>query len=286
MRAAVRFEGTGKRFRGREGRPVEALAGLDFAAEAGAITCLLGPTGCGKTTALRLAAGLEAPDAGRVLVGGAPPASDGAGVGFVPQQHTLFPWLRLVDNVAFPLRLQGRPRRERRRTAAALLARVGLGERTRAFPHECSGGMRQRAMLARLLAGGATRWFLDEPFASLDERTRHHLQALLPSLRDERGLDILFVTHDIDEAVALADRIVVLTPGPGRVAATLEVDLARPRDRLSTAFSGLAEAARRHLESAILREEGRAGPDPRGVLPAGASEMEEQKEGGERREGG
>ncbi len=240
-----------KAFRVAAGQTVRALDGLTCRGATGAITCLVGPTGCGKTTALRMAAGLAAPDEGRVRVHGISPVDACRTLGYIPQQHTLFPWLRIQDNVAFPLRMRGVGRAERRRQADELLARVGLAGRGRAHPHECSGGMQQRVMLARQLATGATHWLLDEPFASLDERTRHHLQHLLLELRRDRDLSILFVTHSIEEAVFLADRIVLLSPGPGRVIHTLDLAENRLRDRLSTAFAGHMESVRRSLESAI-----------------------------------
>jgi len=186
-----------------------------------------------------------------VTVAGVAPAEASRRIGYVPQQPSLFPWLRIDDNVALPLRLRGMPRAERRIQAQTVLARVGLAERAKAYPHECSGGMQQRVMFARQLAAHATHWLLDEPFAALDERTRHRLQALLLDLRTSDGLSMLFVTHSIEEAVALADRIVIVGLAPGRVVRTLEVADSHPRDRLSSAFFAYMADVRRQLASAL-----------------------------------
>ncbi len=252
MSEAFAFDEVDKRFASRDGACVTALSGLTFRGELGAVTCLLGPTGCGKTTALRLAAGLEEPDGGCVLINGRAPTAHRAALAYIPQQHTLLPWLRLVDNVALPSRVRGVCRKERRRQAGGFLARVGLDGKERLYPHECSGGMQQRAMLARQLASGATSWLMDEPFAALDERTRYALQDVLLELRATRGLSVLFVTHSIVEATYLADRIVVLSVGPGRASDVIDVELSHPRDRLGAAFSGLAERVRRELDAIVL----------------------------------
>lgn len=252
MKPIVVFDDVSKRFASQDGHTVEALSGLSFRAELGQVTCLLGPTGCGKTTALRLAAGLEEPDAGAVSVDGVAPAGRRAIVAYIPQQHTLMPWSRLVDNVALPLRVRGVRRKVRRLRSRAFLARVGLEGSSRLYPHECSGGMQQRAMLARQLASGATCWLMDEPFASLDERTRYALQDVLIELRRTRELSVLFVTHSIVEAAYLADRIVVLSAGPGKASDVIDVDLPHPRDRLSSEFSALTERVRRELDAIVL----------------------------------
>ncbi len=247
------FDGVCKTFRSRAGEPVDALRGFSCAGEAGRITCLLGPTGCGKTTALRMMAGLETPDAGRVALDGKSPEQRRSELAYIPQRHTLFPWLRLLDNVAFPLMIRRVSRRRRRTLSGGFLAQVGLEGKARLYPYECSGGMQQRVMLARQLAAGATAWLLDEPFASLDERTRYALQDLLLDLRRAQSLSVLFVTHNIEEAVYLADRIVVMSLSPGRTVETIDLDAPRPRDRLSQAFSADIERVRTHIGEILLR---------------------------------
>ncbi len=257
--SAFSFRQIHKTFVARSGESVPALDGFCCEGQVGDITCLVGPTGCGKTTLLRMAAGLESPDSGSVAVNGRAPGQCRGELAYVPQQHTLFPWLRLRDNVSFPLKVKGTRRRERHRGADALLDQVGLGGRARLYPHECSGGMQQRVMLARQLAAGAKNWLLDEPFSSLDERTRYALQDLLLELRRRQGLSALFVTHGIEEAVYLADRVVVMSPGPGRDVETIGLDLTHPRDRLSAGFSALVERVRRRIDTLIL------GPNTLGV---------------------
>ena len=249
---AIRLESLGKRFTGRAGLQVHAVEEVSLAVAAGTICCLTGPTGCGKSTILRLAAGLEAPDRGRVLL---PTAEPGAGgpmpIGLLTQRHTLLPWLTTLENVALPLRIRGESAAAAHERCRPILETLGIGDAARAYPHELSGGMQQRAALGRLLAADARCWLLDEPFSALDERTRHHLQNLLVDLVAARSIAVLFVTHAIDEAVYLADRVHVLSAAPARVVATLEVTEQRPRDRLSPAFAGHLESIRRTLEEAI-----------------------------------
>jgi NitT/TauT family transport system ATP-binding protein len=236
----IAWQDVSKTFIGRDGQPVPVLGGFSASVARGSLLALLGPTGCGKTTLLRLLAGLERPDAGRVHRPGP--------VALMPQQHSLFPWLRLRDNLALPARFAGR--RAEAAQLEALLTLVGLEGRGGAFPHECSGGMQQRAMLARLLAGSADCWLLDEPFAAVDERTRHGLQALLLRLRAERALSVVLVTHSLDEALYCADRILVLGHG-GRIVDDLTVALPTPRDRLANDYAALVERLRRAFEATI-----------------------------------
>ncbi len=252
--SAFAFESVSKVFTARGGTPVAALRDFSVVGEEKAITCLLGPTGCGKTTALRLAAGLEDVDAGRVAVGGKRPNEQRTRIGYLPQRHTLFPWLRLEENVLLPVQFTHSLDRRARVAARAALEEIGLEGRERAYPHECSGGMQQRAMLARQLVSGARYWLMDEPFAALDERTRHRLQRLLLSLRAERELAVLFVTPSIEEAVFLADRIAVLPLTPGGAVKRIAVDRSHPRDRLAPWFSEQVETIRCGLEK-LLREE-------------------------------
>jgi NitT/TauT family transport system ATP-binding protein len=175
----------------------------------------------------------------------------GSPVGLLTQRHTLLPWLTTLENVALPLRIRGESAAAAHRQCRPILETLGLADSAGRYPYELSGGMQQRAAMGRLLASDSRCWLLDEPFTALDERTRHHLQDLLAELVAVRSLAVLFVTHSIDEAVYLADRVLVLSTAPGRVVATLDVPESRPRDRLSVAFAGHLESIRRTLEEAI-----------------------------------
>lgn len=211
------------------GRPVEALAGVDLQVERGQFVALLGPSGCGKTTLLRLVAGLEVATTGQILLAGKPVRGWGRERTLVFQEYTLFPWLTALDNVAFGLRLAGATRHERRRQAQALLAGLGLGEFAASYPHQLSGGMQQRVAIARALAVSPQILLLDEPFASVDALTRGQLQGELLRIWQAHRLTVLLVTHSVEEALRLADRVIVLTGRPGRVRAEFPVPLARPR---------------------------------------------------------
>jgi NitT/TauT family transport system ATP-binding protein len=225
-----------------------ALQGLDLSIERGEFVAVLGSSGCGKSTLLRLLAGLDAPSAGRIERNGqsAAPGS----TGFVFQQPTLMPWARLADNVALPLRLQGRPREQIDAALAPALAAVGLGDFARAFPRELSGGMQMRASIARALITAPSLLLLDEPFAALDEPTRLRLNQDLLALWQRDRFTAVFVTHSVFEAVFLARRIVVMAPRPGRVAEQIEIDAPYPRDeawRATPAFAALCVRASQAL---------------------------------------
>jgi NitT/TauT family transport system ATP-binding protein len=247
----IRLEGLGKSYVGRAGGQVHAVEEVSLAVAAGTICCLTGPTGCGKSTILRLAAGLEAPDRGRVLAAAAPAGPAAPAIGLLTQRHTLLPWLTALENVALPLRIRGASAAAAAQTCRPILELLGLGDSLRRYPHELSGGMQQRAAMGRLLASSARCWLLDEPFSALDERTRHRLQDVLVELAAARSIAVLFVTHAIDEAVYLADRVHVLSSSPARIVATREVTESRPRDRLSPAFGAHLESIRRTLEEAL-----------------------------------
>ncbi|MGX6448739.1 ABC transporter ATP-binding protein, partial [Patulibacter sp. S7RM1-6] len=193
---------------------LEVLAGVDLRVEAGEVVALVGPSGCGKSTLLEIVCGLQAPDAGTVAVG---PAA------LMPQRDLLLPWLDARDNVALPLRIAGVGRREARERADALLRRVGLEGFARSRPDALSGGMRQRVSFLRALATERDLLCLDEPFGALDAITREELRAWLAELLTAGGRSAVLVTHDVEEAVLLGHRVVVLTPRPARVAATIAV---------------------------------------------------------------
>jgi len=209
----IAVEGVSKVF----GNGTVALEGISTRIEAGAFLALLGPSGCGKSTLLRLLAGLEAPSAGAIVwEQGRPAAGE---IGFVFQDATLLPWASALENVVLPLRLLGRPRKAAREDAAAALAQVGLGDFLGAKPAALSGGMRMRVSIARALVARPKILLMDEPFAALDEFTRHRLQEDLRGLWSRSGLTVVFVTHSTYEAAFLASRVLVMSPRPGRVAA-------------------------------------------------------------------
>ncbi|ATE59484.1 ABC transporter ATP-binding protein [Thauera sinica] len=211
-----------KRFEARR-----VIDGVAFELRAGEIVSLLGPSGCGKSTLLRIVAGLDEDYRGRVRVNGGLPQLHSPDVGFIFQEPRLLPWLTVADNVGFDAgRGGGRHPRVRE-----LLAEVGLADFADAYPKQLSGGMAQRAAIARGLFAQPALLLLDEPFSAVDAFTRMRLQDLLLSLAARHGTTLLLVTHDIDEAAYLSDRIVVMASGPGRIAGELEVRAARPRDR-------------------------------------------------------
>jgi NitT/TauT family transport system ATP-binding protein len=214
---------------GRTGHTVEAVHRFDLVTEAGELVALLGPSGCGKSTVLNAVAGFVRPRVGRVVVDGEPVGGPGADRGVVFQQHALFPWKTVLRNVEFGLKMRGVGRVERTSRARTYLHLVGLGGFEHAYPAELSGGMQQRVGIARVLVNQPRVMLMDEPFAALDAQTRMSMQELLLSVWREVRTTILFVTHDIDEALFLADRVVVMTARPGTVRDVVAVDLPRPR---------------------------------------------------------
>ncbi|MGZ8481213.1 MAG: ABC transporter ATP-binding protein [Candidatus Limnocylindria bacterium] len=239
---AVHLDGIGVRFSTRDGA-IHALEGLDLNADAGSFTAVIGPNGCGKSTLLRVVAGLMAPRAGSVRVGDARPRPGDGRVGLAFQQPRLIPWRTTVDNVAMPLELAGASSGERRERALEALERVGRARAARLRPRELSGGMAQRAALARALVTDPPVLLLDEPFSALDALTRETFNAELQQLWLEARRTVILVTHSVTEAVALADRVVVMTPRPGRIARLVEVDLSRPRPATLLGDTRAAELA-------------------------------------------
>ena len=216
-------EGVSHRFPGvRGGAPTEALARTDLDVEQNDFMVILGPSGCGKSTLLRIVAGLEKPSTGRVLLDGRPVTGPGPDRGMVFQSYTLFPWLTVEQNILFGARAT--PERARR-----LIANVGLRGFEHHYPKMLSGGMQQRTALARALANDPRILLLDEPFGALDNQTRALMQELLLGIWEADRKTVLFVTHDIDEAIFMANRVVVLSARPGRVKADVKIDLPHPR---------------------------------------------------------
>ena len=212
------------------GRAVQALAGVNLTVADGEFVALLGPSGCGKSSLLRIVAELLRPSAGAARIHPGPGADGGkARTALVFQEYALFPWRTVRDNVAFPLEMRGVPRADRVTAAGGVLARVGLQAFAEAYPHQLSGGMRQRVGIARALAAQPDVLLMDEPFGALDAQTRTILQEDLLRVWEAERKTVLYVTHSIDEAVFLADRVVLFTARPGRVKAEYPVDLPRPR---------------------------------------------------------
>ena len=228
---AISFRDIGKQFRAADGGWLEVLRDVSFDVPAGDIVAIVGPSGSGKSTLLNMAAGLLSPDRGRIAVmGQATNATvDWSRVGYMFQDDRLLPWRVAIGNVALALEAGSMPAAERARRAGSVLDLVGLGGFAKAYPHQLSGGMRSRVALARSLVGEPDLLLMDEPFSRLDAQTRAAMHRELLRIHEMRRLSILFVTHDAEEAVVLADRIVVMSARPGQVRATLDVTLSHPR---------------------------------------------------------
>lgn len=224
----VRVEGVTKTF-AEVNRAFAALDDVSFSVGKGEFLCLIGPTGCGKSTLLDIIGGFARPDSGRVLVDGQPVIEPGPERGVVFQEHGLFPWMSVLDNVTYGPRIRGLRRALVEKRAFELLDQVGLREAATKFPVELSGGMRQRVAIARVLINEPKVLLMDEPFGALDALTRATMQDLLLSLWDAVQLTVIFVTHDIEEATLLGDRVIVMSAGPGRVRSVCTVPFGRPR---------------------------------------------------------
>ena len=222
-----------------QGERVEALRDVNLDVEdmysaegrdVGEFRVLLGPSGCGKSTILRCVAGLDRPTSGEVLVNGKPVTGPGRDRGMVFQKYTSFPWLTVSDNVAYGLKLNGVPVAERQKTVSQLIQAVGLSGFEKAYPDTLSGGMQQRVAIARTLAVRPEVILMDEPFGALDAQTRSEMQQLLLHIWEESASTILFVTHDVEEAIYLGDRLFVVSPRPGTIVEDIPVPFSRPRD--------------------------------------------------------
>ncbi|BBL67799.1 ABC transporter ATP-binding protein [Methanoculleus chikugoensis] len=242
--SGVSVANVGKAFPKEDGTFTQALEGVNLEIGDTEFICLVGPSGCGKTTLLRIIAGLETATTGSVTVDGHAVTGPDPKRGMVFQEYSLFPWRRVIDNVAFGLEMKGVAKEERRRTADRYIEMVGLSQFRDAYPYELSGGMRQRVAIARALANDPDVLLMDEPFGALDAQTRNRMQKELLSLWEQTKKTIVFVTHSVDEAVYLATRIVVLSPRPGSVREVIEIPWPHPRDRTSAEF---AEVRRRVL---------------------------------------
>ena len=258
-RAGLRVVGLGRTFASRK-KSVVAIDDLSFDVAEGAFVAVVGPSGCGKSTLLSILAGLDRPTAGGVWLDGAPLEGPSAERGVVFQRDCLFPWLTVAQNVRYVMRLsvgRGSPHHveQMHERAAGLIEAVGLNHAADAYPHELSGGMRQRAAIARALLFQPKVLLMDEPFGALDAQTREQMQELLLTLCRRHRTTTVFVTHDVEEAVYLADRVVVLAANPGRVDTEIDVDLPRPRRfamKLEPRFNELRAAVLRRLHGGAL----------------------------------
>jgi NitT/TauT family transport system ATP-binding protein len=248
----LEVRGLKKVYEGRQ-RPVEAVRDLTFGLDTGDLVCVVGPSGCGKTTLLKCMAGLLSPTAGEVRLRDkrvtAPPP--GMAVVFQEYGRSLFPWMSVRDNVALPLRNKGMARRLRQDLVTQALASVGLADAHHAYPWQLSGGMQQRVAIARAVAYQPDVLLMDEPFAAVDAQTRADLEDLIRALWRKLGVTILFVTHDIDEAVYLGQRVIVLSSSPTVVREELEVDLPDRRDQLTTRSDSRFTELRSHVYAQI-----------------------------------
>jgi len=226
-----------------DGTELTVLDHLNIDVQDKEFVCILGSSGCGKTTLLRLIAGLDTARAGTIFLDNEEMRGPSAKVGFVFQEYSLFPWRNVIDNIVFGLEMKGFSKEERYHIAERYLELVNLTQFKTNFPSELSGGMRQRVAVARALALDPVLLLMDEPFGALDAQTRNMLQVELLEIWEKTKKTIIFITHSVDEAVFLSDRIVVLTPRPGRICQIVTIDLPRPRDRTSMEFAQV----RRHV---------------------------------------
>ena len=259
--AALVCVGVGKTWDAGTSRATLALTDIDLEVAPGELVVFLGPSGCGKSTLLHLIAGLEQATAGEMRSYGEPIIAPSPERSLIFQDTSLFPWLAVWQNVTFGLALKGIGKDERRLVAQEILATVGLRDAADKLPHELSGGMRQRVAVARALAMRPKMLLMDEPFAALDVQTRAKMQGFLVDVWRESAASVLFVTHHIDEAVALADRVLVLTARPGRIKATIPVDLPRPRDP----FDPCCQDLRKELTELLAEEVDRAFAEQEGI---------------------
>ncbi len=245
--------GVGKTYE-LNGQKIEALRDANLTVRKGEFVCLIGASGCGKSTLLRIVAGFEAPTAGKALMWDKPVGGPAPDRGMVFQDYGLFPWLTVRQNIGFGPQSRGRPKKEVQETAERFVNMVGLTRFADAYPHQLSGGMKQRVAIARVLANDAEMVLMDEPFGALDAMTRERLQDELLDIWQRTKLTVLFVTHSIEEAIFLADRVVVMEPGPGRIASEHRIELPRPRDVASPEFNEVRRELSARLHSHHARK--------------------------------
>jgi NitT/TauT family transport system ATP-binding protein len=251
--ASISVQGVHKRFVTAGGTDVVALAGIDLRIEPGEFVCLLGPSGCGKSTLLNAISGFSPPTSGRIEVAGREVLGPGPDRGMVFQEYALFPWMTVAQNIAFGLQIKGLSKADIAAHVERWLQLLRLGEFRDRFPKDLSGGMRQRVAIARVLAIDPPVLLMDEPFGALDALSRRALQDELTKIWAELGKTIVFVTHSIEEAIYLADRIVVMTYRPGTIKADVRVDAPRPRDSSDPSFNAL----KREIGAMVMVEQAR-----------------------------
>lgn len=237
-----------KAFRNK-GSVFKSLDEISLDIKEGEFLCVLGPSGCGKSTILRLIAGLDKPSSGEILMDNEAIYGPDYKRGMVFQEYSLFPWRSVIDNVAFSLEMNGMGEEDRYKIAEEYLKTVGLHKFKESKPHELSGGMKQRVAIVRSLAGDPEVLLMDEPFGALDVQTRNQLQRDLLKIWEDKGKTIIFVTHSVDEAVFLGDRVVLMSKGPGKISKVFNVDIKRIRDRLDPEFLKLKQEIMNLLES-------------------------------------
>ena len=228
---------------------IHALSDASLSIAKGEFVCLIGASGCGKSTLLRIMAGFEQPSSGEALMWGKPIGEPDPSRGMVFQDYALFPWLCVRDNIAFGPIARGLASSEVKATVDKFIELVGLGRFANAYPHQLSGGMKQRVAIARVLANDAELVLMDEPFGALDAMTRERLQDELLEIWQRTKLTVVFVTHSVEEAIFLANRVVVMTPGPGRIESDNALDLLRPRDVASPEFNAIRRVLGAKLHS-------------------------------------
>jgi len=235
----VKISDITRRFTRDDGESVLAIDNVNLSIDDDEFISFVGPSGCGKTTLLRIIAGLDQSSTGEVMVDGSRILGPGPKVGMVFQEYSLFPWRTVLDNIAFGLEMRGISKQDRYEIARRYISLVGLEQFEQSYPYELSGGMRQRVAIARALANDPDLLLMDEPFGALDAQTRNKMQTELLTIWERSKKTILFVTHSVDEAVYLSDRIVVMSPRPGRIRSVVPVTIPRPRIRTAPEFGEL-----------------------------------------------
>jgi NitT/TauT family transport system ATP-binding protein len=249
--ALLEIKGLNKLF-WADGREMEVLRDINLSIKENEFICFIGPSGCGKTTLLRIIAGLEEPTSGTLSLAGESIKGPGPERGMVFQEYSLFPWRTVLDNIAFGLELKGVPTEERQIRSRQYLKMVGLERFEARYPHELSGGMKQRVAIARALVNDPRALLMDEPFGALDAQTRNIMQSELLRIWEEEKKTVVFVTHSVDEAIYLADRIVIMSARPGRIKEVIEIPLGRPRNRTSFEVNKIRDRILSDLRSEIV----------------------------------
>ncbi|NYT01461.1 MAG: ABC transporter ATP-binding protein [Methanosarcinales archaeon] len=248
--ALLEVKGVSKLFEA-EGKEMEALRDVNLSIDEGDFVCFIGPSGCGKTTLLRIIAGLEMPSSGEVYLEGKPITRPGPERGMVFQEYSLFPWRTVLDNVAFGLELKGLSQAARYERSRPFIRMVELERFENSYPHELSGGMKQRVAIARALVNEPKALLMDEPFGALDAQTRNIMQSELLRIWEKERKTVIFVTHSVDEAIYLADKIVIMSARPGRIKDIIDIDLPRPRKRTSQEVNWIRDRILEDLRSEL-----------------------------------